>query len=345
MHALLVGCGAMAAGWSEAVQGNPLIADRVTLVGLVDANETIAQDFAAKQDLADIPIFSTVDDALSSLDIDVVFDVTPPNVRPVIVRSALNSGVHILSEKPMAPSLDEAHSLAQAAKDARRIYGVTQNRRYSQSIRRIGQFLRSGGIGEVTGLHADFFIGARFGGFRDHMENVLLLDMSIHHFDAARYLSGKEPQATYCVETNPAGSWYDHGASASATFEMSDNVLFTYRGSWCAEGAQTAWDASWRITGSKGTLLWDGEDQISAHIGTGAPEFLRDTEQLSVPALDDEYQSQGHASVIAEFLDAIADGRAPETDSTDNLNSIAMVFAAIESAKTSQRIPINIEQS
>lgn len=344
MRALLVGCGAMATGWSEAIQGNALIADRVTLVGLVDANETIARDFAAKQNLADIPIFSTVDGALSSLDVDVVFDVTPPNVRPIIVRSALNSGVHILSEKPMAPNFDEAQALAQAAKDAGRIYGVTQNRRYSQSIRRIGQFLRTGGIGDVTGLHADFFIGARFGGFRDHMENVLLLDMSIHHFDAARYLSGKEPQAAYCVETNPAGSWYEHGASAAATFEMSDNVLFSYRGSWCAEGAQTAWDARWRITGSKGTLLWDGEDHIEARIGVGAPEFLRETEEIAVPALGDEYQSQGHASVIAEFLDAIAEGRAPETDSTDNLHSIAMVFGAIESAKTGKRIPINIEQ-
>lgn len=344
MRALLVGCGAMAEGWSQAIHNNAILAGRVTIVGLVDANEAIAQGFSATQGLTEVPIFTDINTALKSLDVDVVFDVTPPNIRPQIVRAALAAGAHVLSEKPMAPSLEEARALAKIAQDAGRTYAVTQNRRYSAGIRRIGQFLRTKAIGEVTGLHADFFIGARFGGFRDHMQNVLLLDMAVHHFDAARYLSGQAPQAAYCVETNPTGSWYDHGAAAAATFEMSNNVLFSYRGSWCAEGAQTAWDARWRITGSLGTLMWDGEGNIEARIGVGEPVFLRETELLHVPTLKDDYQAQGHASVIAEFLDAITAGRAPETDSTDNLHTIAMVFAAIESAKTGQRIPINIEQ-
>ena len=75
---------------------------------------------------------------------------------------------------------------------------------------------------------------------------------------------GKKPLAVYCHETNPKGSWYRHGASANAIFEFDDGAVFTYRGSWCAEGANTSWESRWRIVGSKGTILWDGADEFQA---------------------------------------------------------------------------------
>ena len=77
-----------------------------------------------------------------------------------------------------------------AAQAAGKTYAVIQNRRYDPHIRRLRQFLDSGAIGDVTTVHCDFFIGAHFGGFRDHMQHVLLLDMAIHTFDAARLISG-----------------------------------------------------------------------------------------------------------------------------------------------------------
>ena len=100
-----------------------------------------------------------------------------------------------------------------------------KNRRFSEGIRKVRATLDSGVLGRITAVHCDFFIGAHFGGFRDVMEHVLLLDMAIHTFDAARFISGQEPVAAYCVETNPAGSWYAHGAAANAIFEFTDDVV------------------------------------------------------------------------------------------------------------------------
>ena len=39
---------------------------------------------------------------------------------------------------------------------------------------------------------------------------------------------------------------------------MGDGVIFNYRGSWCADGARTSWEAAWRIVGERGSLVWDG---------------------------------------------------------------------------------------
>ena len=55
---------------------------------------------------------------------------------------------------------------------------------------------------------------------------------------------------------------------------------------------------------------------------------------------NDPAQTHGHASVIAEFLDAIETGGTPETAGADNIKSLAMVFGAIESARTHQRVSI-----
>ena len=340
MRALLVGCGAMAAAWAEAVHKNDLLVGRVKIVALVDANLAAAQAFATAHGLTDAQIFTDIDDALANVETDMVFDVTPPEVRANIVRKSLKAGRHVLSEKPMAANMDEARELAILAQESRRLFTVTQNRRYKPGVRRIGAFLDSGVLGDITGIHADFFIGARFGGFRDQMDHVLLLDMAIHHFDAARFMSGQDAARVFCAETNPQGSWYAHGASAFATFEMSGGSFFTYRGSWCAEGERTSWDAAWRITGTKGNLIWDGEDKLDAYIADGDETFLRDFKRVDVPELSSDYQTQDHASVLAAFLDAIASGDRAETDSVDNLHSMAMVFGAIQSAQTGKQINI-----
>jgi predicted dehydrogenase len=254
-----------------------------------------------------------------------------------VVLTGLRHGCHVLTEKPMAASMDDAREIVVAAKAAGRLHAVVQNRRFIPGVRRIRRLIETGVLGELTALHADFFIGAHFGGFRDAMQNVLLLDMAIHTLDAARFMSGKDARAVYCLETNPRGSWYAHGAAANAIFELSDEVVFTYRGSWAAEGANTSWESSWRIVGTRGTILWDGHDRFEARVVDGNEGFSRPLADLEVLPPADEGQTQGHASIIAEFLSAIASGRQPETASADNINSLAMVFGAIESARTHTR--------
>lgn len=339
--AVLAGCGAMSKGWLSALTEDPLLKGRVDIVGLVDLDGALAESRAAEFHLEGAVIGTDLDEVLTRTRPDMVFDVIVPSARPTLVATALRHGCHVLTEKPMAPTLEAGRAMVEQAAAAGRIHAVVQNRRFVPGVRRIRRLIESGALGRLTGLHCDFFVGAHFGGFREQMENVLLLDMAIHTLDAARFMAGTAPHAVYCLETNPPGSWYAHGAAANAIFEFADDIVFTYRGSWSAEGANTSWESSWRIIGTKGTLLWDGYDRFEAHQVAGDTGFFRDLAPLDVPEPADAAQTQGHASVIAEFLDAIVEGRAPETVGSDNIKSLAMVFAAIESAKTRQRVLIS----
>ncbi len=338
--AVICGCGAMAHGWLKAIASHTDLAQGVRIVGLVDLDIATARRLADETGLGPVPLYDDLSRALADLSPDLLFDIVVPPARRNVVETGLRHGCHVLSEKPMANSLADARALIDAARAAGRIHAVVQNRRYIAGVRRLQAFLESGAIGDLTGLHADFFIGAHFGGFREDMDNVLLLDMAIHTFDAARFMSGKVPEAVYCHETNPRGSWYRAGASAFAIFEMSEGVRFTYRGSWCAEGANTSWESRWRITGSRGTVLWDGGELFEAHRVAADDGFLREQEPLVVPPAPDAGETEGHASVLRAFLAAIEDGRPPETAAEDNIRSLAMVMAAIESARTGQRVMI-----
>ncbi len=343
-RAVVTGCGAMSKGWLSALTESPALKGAVEVVGLVDLNLETAEARADEFGLSSAVTGTDLDAVLAETKPDLLFDIVVPSARADVVRTGLRHGCHVLSEKPMAASIAEGEALIAAAKAAGKVHAIVQNRRFIDGVRRIRAFLASGALGELTALHCDFFIGAHFGGFRDDMENVLLLDMAIHTFDAARFMAGKVPVAVYCHETNPRGSWYRHGAAANAIFEFSDQVTFTYRGSWCAEGATTSWESAWRIIGTKGTLLWDGGDQLRASRVANDSGFLRDLEAVEIPLLADDATTHGHASVIADFLQAIEAGGRPETDARDNINSLAMVFGAIESARTRQRVNINIEE-
>jgi predicted dehydrogenase len=334
----------MAAGWVRAIQDSAELKGRVQLVGLVDVDISAAE--ALKKEFGlEARTGTDLDAMLTQTKPDLLFDVVVPSARRDVVLTALRHGCHVLTEKPMAASLEEAREIIAAAKAASRIHAVVQNRRYVEGVRRIRETIASGVLGELTGLHADFFIGAHFGGFRDVMQNVLLLDMAIHTFDAARFMADADPRAVYALETNPRGSWYAHGAAANAIFEFSSDVVFTYRGSWAAEGATTSWESTWRVIGTQGTLLWDGADGFAMKVVAAESGFLRPLRDVAVPPAPHPSQTHGHASVIGEFLDAIETGRTPETAGTDNIKSLGMVFGAIESARTQQRVGIVTQET
>ncbi len=342
LRAVLVGCGLMSRAWLEAARQ----VDDLSIVGLVDIDPERARARAEEFGLTDAVVGADAGDVIDRTRPDMVFDVVVPAARRDLALIAFGRGCHLLTEKPMADSLAHAEEIIAAGRAAGRLHAVVQNRRYHPAVRRIRRFLASGAIGELTSLHCDFFIAPHFGGFREEMDHVLLLDMAIHTFDAARFMAGQPPHAVYCAEWEPASSWYRQGSSAVAIFELGGGVVFNYRGSWCAEGGRTSWESAWRFIGTRGTLIWDGHDDLRAEVATDEPvpghPFLRVARPVEVPALDPADRIDGHVGIIRDFVAAVRTGKPPETRGEDNIQSLAMVFGAIESAETGRRVAIRL---
>ena len=337
VRTVLVGCGGICHAWLNAIRDER----QVEIVGLVDLKPANMKQVAEEFDL-DVPQSTELKGMLDEVQPDAVFDCTIPEAHCDVTLTALRHGCHVLGEKPLADSMANARRMVKAGQKAGKIYAVIQNRRYMATIRSLQRFLASGRIGRVTTANADFYIGAHFGGFRDRMKHVLLLDMAIHSFDQGRLITGADPQAVYCHEWNPAGSWYDHDASAHCIFEMTDDVVFNYRGSWCAEGLNTSWHCDWRIIGERGSVTWDGADTFHAEYVRKTDGFMSSMRQVKVPIKCAQKKDGGHGGVIREFLAAVRLGKTPETICTDNIKSLAMVFGAIKSAEQRRRVKITV---
>lgn len=338
VRVIIAGCGGMSAAWLNAAKQ----VEEVEIVGLVDIREEAARKRAEEFGLQKAMIGTDLKAMLEQVAPDAVFDVTVPEAHVHVTLTALEHGCHVLGEKPLADSMENARQAVAAAQEAGKIYAVIQNRRYDPRIRRLRSFLESGAIGDVTTVNCDFYIGAHFGGFRDSMPHVLLLDMAIHTFDAARFITGADAVSVFCKEWNPSGSWFDRDASAWAIFEMTDGIVYTYRGSWCAEGLNTSWESDWRIVGTKGSVTWDGGNNFRAQVVTATGGFRSDLADVELPLHDAGDKVGGHVGLMREFVRCVQTGGTPETVCTDNIKSLAMVFGAIESAQKKRCVEIKI---
>jgi predicted dehydrogenase len=124
--------------------------------------------------------------------------------------------------------------------------------------------------------------------------------------------------------------------AASCIFEMTDGVVFTYRGSWCAEGCHTSWNGDWRVVGDRGTLLYEGDQDPWGQVAVGDEGFHRSLGALAVE--DAALEATGMHGGLCEMLRFLRTGEPPQTECHDNIKSLSMVFGAIESARKGRRV-------
>ncbi len=330
---VVVGAGGISGAWFP-----PLIAEKIDVAGVVDLDLKTAKERIKEYKL----------DALASTDLkatlkktkpDFVLDLTVPEAHCTVTCTALRAGCHVVSEKPMANSMAEARRMVRTATKAKKLYMVSQSRRWEPTHDAIQRTIARGELGRMTTANCDFYIGAHFGGFRDVMPSPLILDMSIHHFDLVRYMTAADPVAVYAKEFNPKGSWYKNEVAASCIFEMTKGVIFTYRGSWCAEGCSTSWHGDWRFIGDKGTLMYERDGDPHGQVLKGkVAGFGANFRPAKVAKSSMKYM--GMHGALREMLAYIRTRKKPQCECHDNIKSLAMVFAAIESSNKGRRIPV-----
>ncbi len=337
VRAVVVGCGGMSPAWLHPAS------DRkgLEIVGLVDIRKDAALQRKEEFHLEKAAVGDDLRSMLKVSKTDVVFDCTVPEAHVSVALEAFRSGCHVLGEKPLADNIANAKKMVRAAERSHKLHAVMQNHRYGSNIRGFRKFLASGRIGHLTNLYGSFFRAVHVSGWRTRMKHSLLVDMGIHTFDGARFLSGANALSVYCKEWNPKHSWFAHGGAADAVFEMTGGLVYSYRGCWCAEGRESPWEAEWLVIGERGSASWDGAEDFKAHTVKKSDRGGSQVKEVKV-AVPKRAPRDKHEVIIGEFLRCLRSGGTPETASSDNIKSLAMVFAATESAETGRTVKIDV---
>lgn len=318
---VVVGAGVMGREWAQMLSTSP----HARLVGVVDLDAELAAavvheitpDAVHGPDLADVVERSSA---------AAVINVTVPNAHRVVNEQALRLGLPVLCEKPLAPTLSGALRQVALADVTGQLLMVSQSRRYFNHLTALRDAVSElGALGVVT---QEFFHEDHEPGFREQMAHPLLIDMSIHHFDALRFATGDEPVSVRCSTWNPAWSWFRGDACAMATFELESGARFVYSGSRCTPGLPTSWNAFWRVQGERGGATWDGETNV-----------VVDAPGVEVDVNDREEELAG---ALAEFVHAIRTRMTPQNEVRANIFSLAMVEGAVaSSAANGDRVVID----
>ncbi|HEY4027792.1 MAG TPA: Gfo/Idh/MocA family oxidoreductase [Candidatus Dormibacteraeota bacterium] len=305
------------------------------IVGCVDVDP---EALALAREQVGVPAdccFASLDAALGSTEPDAVLVTTTLAHHVPVARAALESGLHVLVEKPFAPSLAEARALVELADARGRVLMVSQNYRFFPAARGAASLVAHGGMGALHEVEIDFrhrSVVTETDGRRGHraLEQPLLMDMSIHHFDLLRLVLGAEPERVDCHAWNPPWSGFDGPPSAVATI-LFPGVVVSYRGSWLSWGQDTPWAGEWRMTFEQGEVSWTSRhllgstaaERVLVRPGAGEPHELT---LPVVPLLD-------QAGSLAEFVDAVRTGREPESSGRSNMGSLALALGAVESSE------------
>jgi predicted dehydrogenase len=162
-------------------------ADGVALAGVVTRSPQRRAELAV--DHPGVPAFESLSDLLAS-GVDAVTITTPPQTRRELVLEALAGGVHVVADKPFAPSAQAGRVLVRAAEEAGLALNVFHNRRWDADIRTLAAVLRRGEVGELWWMESRFDLDEP-AALETGSHGGLLRDLGSHLVDQALFLLGR----------------------------------------------------------------------------------------------------------------------------------------------------------
>jgi predicted dehydrogenase len=240
--------------------------DFLSLVAVAD----VQQELINKVDLPRVAKFADHRQMLDSCDLDAVYIATLAGVREAIAIDAIDAGLHVMCEKPMAADSDACRRINEAAKAAKRVVGVNFEMRFYDWVVHINEWIAQGMLGRVEAIHMqELWDGHKAFGPSSQRRRRLIdvagaLDCGIHRADLARsFAGGGEWQR---VEAQ--GAWFDETSTLPphitvlATLDSGAYLSLTSSFAYTAYIKSIAYQEIMTVVGTKGIIhVVEGTDR------------------------------------------------------------------------------------
>lgn len=282
-------------------------------------------------------VLESPNELVEAPDIDIVDIAVPPDFQPELILKAIQSGKHVLAQKPLAVTYAEAEKVVSAAEDAGVTLAVNQNGRFDPSINALRQLISDGTVGEPLVYLLSMFIQMPWQTYYQdaRYDKLMILHMSVHHIDQIRWLFG-DPTAVLAITRKTPGQPYHGDTFAQYTFQFESGLVAT-----CVDDGtnwSTEFDIKYRLQGTDAVA----QGRIGWPHGDGSILGFQTKDQ---PWTDLEFTKQwfpdAFASTMGELLRSLEHGDLPSNSGRDNLKTMKAVFAAYDSAESGKWIDID----
>jgi predicted dehydrogenase len=308
----LVGSGSIQNVHARAVLEHP----NGELVAIANWREPSARALAERYGVPQVT--TDVEEIVSAPDVDAAVVATPNALHAAQTIALLRSGKHVLVEKPMAMGVSECDEMIEASRDSGAFLMVAHCWRFHDEVRAMRDRIAARELGEVVKTHG-YGVHVNWGPTGWFADPALagggaLVDMGVHAIDTARFLLGDPLPTRVCATVETRYGDYAVDDVGTLLISWSSGVSSVVESGWWHPHAGGL-EADTEVFGTKGyARIWDP-----------AP-----------PSDDDEHGSQPmYTAQMAEFLDAIAEGRQPRPSGEDGRVVMQVVEEAYRSAKRS----------
>lgn len=322
---LVVGTGSM--GWNHARVCSSL----GSLVGVCDQSEEAAARAGHEYS---VPSFSSLDSAIRECNPDALIIATPTTTHLEVLKTAIQSKLHALIEKPIANDIKEAEEIFEALDGTEIICSVGHIERYNPVIMKAKEIISGREFGEVITTSS-----RRVSNFPGRIRDVgVLLDLGIHDIDNSIYLMGSNPVSVYCVG----------GTNNKIDFEDHVTMIIHFE-----NGRSSVVEVNW-ITPMKVRKISMTCDEAFIDIDYMSQEIMISSSNFVELNQPSKFQPQIQFETksipvekrepllleIEDFVSSIEKGKPPMVSVDDGILALRVAEAAKESLNTGKVIPI-----
>lgn len=335
------------------------IKDKVEVVGACDIDASARDSMARQWNLP--ATFATPEELIEKTKPDIVAICTPPALHREQCLLALSANCHVFCEKPFAESLSEADEVIEAAERYSRQVVINNQFPYMKSHLAAKKMIGTPEFGKLLYLHAwqTFRPNAQTeAGWRGEMRRRLCFEFGIHVFELIRFFFDAMPEKVLAHIPSPvAGARSDavnvisvefaDGRAASVVLDRLSKGPESYlemRLDGENAAIQTAIGGDLRF--EIGMHTRQRRPFFNFHCVPGAQAVLQDGSKRRVLATDGTNPfASSTATHLSNFIDALAKGVEPPANARDNRNTLALVFAAYDSASSGRAMQTNLYHS
>lgn len=339
-----VGIGVFGLRWCQEFLRSNVADGTIEVVAIVDRNPQNLEAGRAALGLRLEQCFTDAAQAFAASKADFCTVAVTPAHHEEVIDAAIEAGLDILCEKPIADTMAATLRIERKVREAGRKMAVTMSHRFDQDKTTLRRIVRSGVLGRINA------IGMRFQGdmrqhlawsaiFRHEMDHPLLIEGSIHHADILADLAGAPCETVNAMTWRPEWAEYKGDTDAIVRLTFANGVKAVYEGSVSnAVGLNSFYKEYIRVDGELGTVILNHRDlELFTRQDIWRQQHREGTGQKI--ALLQQPKWINHW-LIERFAQWRTGGPALETSVDANVETSAIIFAAIESSRSGRTVEL-----
>lgn len=347
MKYALIGCGRISTNHIKAAVNNQL-----EIVAVCDVLPEKMEELLGKHGLekdSSIHRYADYKEMLEKEKPELVSIATESGIHAEIALHCIEKGVHVIIEKPMAMSMDDANLIIQRSEEKNVKVSACHQNRFNVAVQELRKAVEAGRFGKLS--HGSIHV--RWNRNKGYYEQApwrgtwaqdggALMNQCIHGIDLLRWMMGNEVDEVYGATRQQFHNYLEAEDIGMAVVKFKNGAIGTI------EGTTNVYPQNLEETlflfGESGTAKIGGTSTNNIDVWNFADETAEDAKNKGLEEATSNVYGNGHTSLFADMMDAIANDRKPYVDAVAGRNALEMILAIYKSQKTGQPVKLPLSE-